>query len=258
MSSQGTLDLVSQYDQRLITLLARAINTGSTDIAELLVMIQASQLDASDSNGRTALYWAIKSQSLHIAQLLLERGANPLLSDTKDTTAMHLAARYAPSFLEELAAHIYQLRSLMSLANRLSAIDKQDYLGWTPFLTALLEGTREQIDCAEKLCQKYNIPYDRRAFQSELFKLPPESHLSPVGLFTSMASLMKEALLALTHLLSLEPLPNFVCSNRDSLTLIHVAMATSITGNSIVWTGHVLTTNYGRSIGPQRHGIASQ
>jgi ankyrin repeat protein len=230
--SQDTLDFMFQYDQQRLSLLALAINVGSTDIAEHL--IPESQLDVSDNDGRTALHWAIESRSLHVARLLLQHHADPLVPDKKKTTPMHLAARYAPSFQEELAAHIYQLRSLKFPADCLSTIDAKDDIGWTPFLTALLEGTKEHIDCAERLRQKYGIPYDEQAFRSDLFKLPPDCHLSPVGLFTSMASSMKEALLALTHLLSLDPLPNFVCSNRNGLTLFHVVMATSVLGNYIL------------------------
>jgi ankyrin repeat protein len=227
--SQDALAFLSQYDQRRLTLLALAINTGSTDIAELL--IPESQLDVSDNDGRTALHWAIESRSLHVARLLLQHRADPLVPDKKKITPMHLTASYAPAFQEELAAHVYQLQSLKSPADRLLAINAKDDRGWTPFLTGLLEGTKEHIDCAERLRQKYGIPYDGKAFRPDFFKLPPDWHLSPVGLFTSMASSMKEALLALAHLLSLEPLPNFVCSNKKGLTLFHVVMATSLTGN---------------------------
>jgi ankyrin repeat protein len=77
--------------------LSHAAENGRIDIVrQLLVQEPESELPQiinwSDDSGRTALSWAAEAGEIEVTRILLEWGANPLLSDKKKQTP-HLLAK---------------------------------------------------------------------------------------------------------------------------------------------------------------------
>ena len=87
------------------------------DTVKLLVdRLTREALDASNSSGQTALHLAVqrKEQGVEALQLLLARGANPQLADSRGQTALHLARH----------SGCHQAVQLLSQAAQLAPEDK--------------------------------------------------------------------------------------------------------------------------------------
>lgn len=74
-------------------LLLWAAQTGHAAITGLIAGNPETDLNATDDNGLTGLWWAIRNQHLEIAKILLERGANREIRDADGQTPLLWAAR---------------------------------------------------------------------------------------------------------------------------------------------------------------------
>ncbi|RHZ65526.1 uncharacterized protein CDV56_109049 [Aspergillus thermomutatus] len=74
-------------------LLLWAAQTGHAAITGLLAANPKTNLNATDDEGLTPLWWAVGNQNLVIAKILLERGANPEVRDAASQTPLMWAVR---------------------------------------------------------------------------------------------------------------------------------------------------------------------
>jgi ankyrin repeat protein len=84
-----------------------------------------------DTEGWTALHWAVKDMNADITKVLLHAGADPNLMDYYDETPLMKAA---------YDGHAEMVKLLIQAG---SNIDEQDYDGWTPLTYAVHSGDIE-------------------------------------------------------------------------------------------------------------------
>lgn len=113
-------------------LLLWAAQTGHAAITRLLATYPETDLNATDDQGLTGLWWAVRNQHLEIAEILLGRGADRHIRDADGQTPLLWAARNGHEALAE------------SLLKRGVAIDTQDKQGRTAFFWAV-ENSNEGI-----------------------------------------------------------------------------------------------------------------
>lgn len=133
-------------------------------------------IDEVDSFGRTALYWASKTDQTSVVQKLLLHGADPRISDRNGATPLHIAAglgivecvetlvasgaiieakdRLGGSPLHYACAN-GQLRTIRSLLYHGADCDAQNFLGETSILYAIharqIEAVQTLVSCGASL-----------------------------------------------------------------------------------------------------------
>ncbi|WP_163101176.1 M48 family metallopeptidase [Peribacillus alkalitolerans] len=92
---EGVLDgyFGGEYEVEGTTPLMEAAGENDVDLVAKLLKEDASQIDATDSDGSTALHWAVYSESYEATKLLLESGADPNIADIWETTPL-ISATY--------------------------------------------------------------------------------------------------------------------------------------------------------------------
>jgi ankyrin repeat protein len=113
-------------------LLLWAAQTGHAAITGLLAANLETNLNATDDEGLTGLWWAVRNQHLEIAKILLGRGAKWEVRDADGQRPLMWAARNRHEALTEL------------LLKKGAAIDAQDKYERTAFFWAV-ENSHEEI-----------------------------------------------------------------------------------------------------------------
>lgn len=222
VADSHTRNFIAEHDETHQTMLIRAVACGCADVAE--VLMSESNLDATDADGRTALHWAFERRMAATAHLLLDSGVDAQIHDNKGLTALHLAARYFPSFMEVLAKHIVDKLSTRLPDQVRDALSVRDNQGYSPFITALWEGTPEHISLAAQLQSRYGLSYDDKTLKTPLFPAPDHVTLSPLGVFICTAARFPSMDRAVEYLLGLVPRPDFCCTNVGGINALHLAM----------------------------------
>lgn len=113
-------------------LLIWAAQTGNAVITDLLAANPLTDLNATDNQGLTGLWWAVRNQHFVIAKILLDRGANRVVRDADGQTPLLWAARNSHEAMTEL------------LLKNGATIDAQDKHGRTALFWAV-ENSHENI-----------------------------------------------------------------------------------------------------------------
>ncbi len=111
---------------------------GYTDIARLLLKYKAP-VDGREhgSQGATAFMRAAQSGHVELCRFLLQAGADPLLKDKQQRTALHLVSSFAPADF---------LKSLCDIPGLKQMIDAQDSQGRTALHHACAAGSFKYIE----------------------------------------------------------------------------------------------------------------
>lgn len=124
---QGGAD-VNAKDFGGYTALLRALEKEREAIAALLLAQPSLDVNAQGGNGMTALNWCVLGDRESSVQKLLERGANPNLSDKDGDTPLHTAAQ---------RGNVKLLEWLLAAGANVNAKNK---LGGTPLMWAAVFG----------------------------------------------------------------------------------------------------------------------
>lgn len=134
---------INSVDKFGVTPLMAAANNGREDTVELLLDYieegNSKLLDAGDSNGKTALYYAVELRRPEILEALLEHGANPNLYSNEGVFPLHKSV---------MQGEIGILQVLLDgdHGGILVNPNVQDLDGRTPLMLALQKGNKEIID----------------------------------------------------------------------------------------------------------------
>jgi ankyrin repeat protein len=187
-------------------------------------------LDAVDSYGMTALHWCAERANVDSAKRLLRCGANPLIYDAKGLNIFHVAARFAPEFLDQILV-AFELGEapyppgLDAMALVTAVTENEDKA--TPFVLAVMEGTPTHLKCAENLRSRYHLDHD--AYEIPALDLFVDSNIEAKMTLTAYlvgGAVMTNitALEQVEYLLSLEPKPKFK-ADTSGKTLLHYAVS---------------------------------
>ncbi|KAL7307100.1 hypothetical protein TKK_0000833 [Trichogramma kaykai] len=99
------------------------------------------RVDARDKLGNTALHYAIYSQKLEMAKLLLLNGANPNLANEEGTTPLHIVCHRRKD--DGLVDKFFKMNEE---ANRAVQVDVRDKLGWTPLQLVVANPQPDLVD----------------------------------------------------------------------------------------------------------------
>ncbi|CRK21078.1 hypothetical protein BN1723_017896 [Verticillium longisporum] len=118
--------------------LHEAASRGNVHIVRLLLDYGAD-IQALSTDERDALFFAVRSQDLAVAQLLLDRGADPDAYLSEDPpTALHLASE------------LCDVEMMRMLLERRAKVDLRDFNGATPLFRVVAAGN---IEAAKLLLQ---------------------------------------------------------------------------------------------------------
>ncbi len=86
---------------KIVALLTPLHNSVRKDNTEMIVFLlsKGTDINATDQHGWTPLHYAVLHGSLKIVTMLLQCGANPILSTNKDKTASSIAQNSHPNYL---------------------------------------------------------------------------------------------------------------------------------------------------------------
>ena len=73
--------------------------TKNTDVVERLIL-EGANIETQDEGGRTSLMYAVRRCNLYEAELLLGKGADPLLTDSDGRTIFELDIQYQANLFE--------------------------------------------------------------------------------------------------------------------------------------------------------------
>ena len=121
------------------TLLIQMASWGRTDSVKKLLQIEAvrQNINAQGQEKRTAFFWAAWLGHIDVMDLLLEAGADPLLTDENKTTPLMQASSSGKTAAASKLLEIEAIRQ---------NIDAQDRWGRTAFLEAKEKGHQEIMD----------------------------------------------------------------------------------------------------------------
>lgn len=132
---------VNSIDQYGVTPLIAAANQGHIDVVETLLEYIKDRkiLDAGDSKGKTALYYAVEFRHPEIVELLREHGANPNIYSNEGVFPLHQAVTQG------------EMRIVQVLLGDIDGAIKAnpdivDSNGQTPLMLAVNSGNKEIID----------------------------------------------------------------------------------------------------------------
>ena len=138
---------VNAVDSENRSALFYAANGGFLDCAELLVS-RGAELDARDKDGATALQKAVLSNHPRMVEYLLKMGANPEVADSSQNTCMHFCAFSDNTVIAEL---------LLKAGARLESVDHENRspLHWAVWkkqinFTRWIISAGSKIDCADQ------------------------------------------------------------------------------------------------------------
>ncbi|KAJ2380797.1 palmitoyltransferase akr1, partial [Coemansia sp. RSA 2603] len=117
-----------------------AAQAGAQRVVEYLVETQNADINARCQRySAPVLFWAINQQRLRTVQYLVDHGANVLLRDSQQMTALHAAVH---SGAISLVIYI----ACVQLAAQPSSIDSGDYAGTTPLMWAAYQRKQEIME----------------------------------------------------------------------------------------------------------------
>ncbi|CAB0037932.1 unnamed protein product [Trichogramma brassicae] len=116
-----------------------------TDASRLVFKIseeidQPLQIDVRDNLGNTPLHLALRRIKYNVAKLLLEKGADPNLTDADGSTALHICVS---DFNDNFAKLIFEVSDER---HRLVRVDARDKLGRTPLQLAVTTASPTMVD----------------------------------------------------------------------------------------------------------------
>ncbi|XP_066937257.1 adhesion G protein-coupled receptor L2-like [Macrobrachium rosenbergii] len=149
---------VSTRDNIGWTPLHNAANTGSADVAKLLISHNAD-LNARDMDyGITALHLAAKNGEEEVTEVLLEAGASSNLTDIRGQTPLHLAAWKG------------HLNTTLLLLEHGADINARDDFGSTPLRLAAIQNSETIVKALLTLCPDLRLPDNKGVTVEEFAK----------------------------------------------------------------------------------------
>ena len=168
------------------------------------------------SGGSTPLQWAIERRNYACVKLLWDEGADLFATNVNKYNSAHTAAIHFPWILSKLAELCASRGD--SVSNLLGARDSG---GFTPYGLAVVEGTQDHLQYAEALRRTYGIDHDARGMA---FVNTERANVSLTGWLVGGASHVGTVTTRqVSYMLSLQPMPNFVCGDMN-VTLLHQAV----------------------------------
>lgn len=158
---------VFEQDHDGWTPLIFAANAGHVDACELLLDADIRCLDLTDTSESTALYYAIKADSLECVSLLLQYGADPLVEDEDGQTPLETATDGTDDIITDmlLTAEATALHEATgNLALKLGAVRKAVLHRTAPKAPRLMQRVVQQAEY-DRLC---NVNYINRMKKSEI------------------------------------------------------------------------------------------
>jgi hypothetical protein len=176
----------------------------------------------------TALHWAIYRGRKDTATRLLNRGADPLLQNSEGLNALHQAARFSPWLMSHILAKINEARF-----GKPDGMHPKDIVsiatdeGQTAFSIAVIEGSTQHLEAAERLRTEYELDHDTLSIET----------LAGSAKMTLMAYLVQGAATSnlftldqVEYVLNIEPRPKLVADTINT-TLLHYAVSAWHHGN---------------------------
>ena len=130
------LDLFTMTSTEVENLFFEEIKKSKPHIEKIRVIIESGLVDVRTKNkwGQTPLHWATMNNSIEVAKLLLDRGANVRAKDKFGWTPLHWASRWNS---------IETANLLLDAGADVNAINKE---GHTPLHIATIERKIEMIE----------------------------------------------------------------------------------------------------------------
>lgn len=142
-----------------------AANAGLVDACKLLLDTDIRCLDLTDTSGSTALYYAIKANSVECVMLLLGYGADPLVEDEDSQTPLETVTDGTDDTISDLllTAEATALRKASStLALKLGAVRTAVKQGMAPKAPRLMQRVVQQSEY-DRLCNPAYIGRMKKA-----------------------------------------------------------------------------------------------
>ena len=210
--------------------LVYACSLNQDDLIEaVLENVESIDVNEFDSLKMTALLRSAEAGNFHIIIRLLKQGANPLLTGGQELTnnLFCAAALHCPSLMQgivEVAEKVtFPWNESRRNARELLEISNRD--GFTPFDLAVIEGTREHLNHAEKLRAQCNLDYDSIKRRSRFALNTSASEFTTLLGYLVQAAAFSKAFSfpPIEYLLSLQPQPQFICSSSGSTLFMAAA-----------------------------------
>lgn len=188
----------------------------------------SSILDSTDSSGNTALLCAIKCGDLNAASILLDKGANPNISDKAERSPLHYVGRCKqPSLITALidcGADIHKKSKWKSSTLHFACVQGDDDVG---FVKLLIDAGMdlEDINYQNRTVLSEAAKYDRLSVATLLLDLGADrDHESSEGETPLMEAITHNSTRCLS--LFLEKNARYHGTNRRGNTVLHLAALT--------------------------------
>jgi hypothetical protein len=178
---------------------------------------------------RSCLHLALERRSRECVQILLDNGAGILFTTPTGQNALHVAAKFYPSFVPQLVSLVEAMTPEQRCGKTMKEIlDLRSTNGSCVFGMLLWEGYK--IEIAESIRSKFDLDYDSlvdygKGNSSTLTDLTiaiAEQGLLPVG--------------HLHYLLDLSPPPRFVCRGNGSTLLTRAVAGWRSRKSKTIWS----------------------